>query len=130
MRSLKLIIKFVFLLLIAIGSSVGLFLYLKEMFNGFETPHGLWESFVCLFQAFILFLSGFNIIIYAIVAASWYWVYQTFLELFEINEDSSKVNYDSYKSPYMGAEDYDPYEDKTWERMEDKYDNDYGFDKY
>ena len=128
MRSFKLIIKLVFLLLLAIGSSVGLFFYLKEEFKGFETPYGLWESFVCLFQAFILLLSIFNLIIYAIVAASWYGVYQTYLELFEIKEDSSNVNYDSYKSPYMGAEDYDPYEDKTWERMEDKYIDDYGYD--
>jgi uncharacterized protein YneF (UPF0154 family) len=111
MNRLLLIGRLVLLLIVAIGSAIGLFLFLRLEFKDFEWGNGFWECFVSLFSAIILLINHISILIGLIVGVSWYGVIITIRKLFDIKEKQ-------YHETYTGVDEYDRYEDHTWDNYE------------
>lgn len=119
MNRLLLIGRLVLLLIVAVGSTIGLFLFLRLEFADFKWGNGFWECLISLFSAIILLLNYISILIGIIVGASWFGVIKTIRELFDIKEEQ-------YHETYTGVDDVNDYitKDSFSEMgMNDSYDD-------
>ena len=108
MDRLLLIVRLVLLLIVAIGSTIGLVMFMRMEFKDLDWGNGLWECLVSLYSAIGRLVNYISIIIGMIVGAAWYGVINTIRKLFDIKE-----NY--YHETYTGVDEYDGYEDHTWD---------------
>jgi hypothetical protein len=111
MNRIYLIGRLVLLLIVAVGSTIGLFMFLHLEFKDFEWGNGFWECLVSLFSAIILLVNYISILIGLIVGVAWYGVIVTIKKLFDIKK---KHYYDTY----TGVDEYDRYEDHTWDNYD------------
>ena len=111
MNRSHLIVKLVLLLIVAVGSTIGLVMFLRLEFKDFEWGNGLWECLISLYCAIALLVNYISIIIGMIVGASWYGVIITIKKLLNIKEKH-------YHETYTGVDEYDIYEDHTWDNYD------------
>ena len=111
MNRLLLIVRLVLLLIVAIGSTIGLVMFMRMEFKDFDWGNGLWECLVSLYSAIGRLVNYISIIIGMIVGASWYGVISTIRKLFDIKEKH-------YNDTYTGVDEYDRYEDHTWDNYD------------
>ena len=108
MNRSHLIVKLVLLLIVAVGSTIGLVMFLCLEFKDFEWGNDIWECLVSLFSSLILLVNHITVLLGMIVGAAWYGVIITIKKLFDIKEKH-------YNETYTGVDEYDRYEDHTWD---------------
>lgn len=111
MNRSHLIVKLVLLLIVAVGSTIGLVLFLGLEFKDFEWGNGLWECLISLYSAIALLVNYISIIIGMIIGVAWYGVIITIRKLFDIKEKH-------YNETYTGVDEFDIYEDHTWDNYD------------
>ena len=108
MKRSHLIGRLVILMIVAIGSTIGLVMFLRLEFKDFEWDNGFWECLVSLFSSILLLVNHITVLIGIIVGAAWYGVIITIRKLLGIKEKH-------YHKTYTGVDEYDIYEDRTWD---------------
>ena len=111
MKHSYLIGRLVLLLIVAIGSTIGLVMFLCLEFKDFEWGNDFWECLVSLFSSLILLVNHITVLIGMIVGAAWYGVIITIKKLLNIKEKH-------YHETYTGVDEYDIYEDHTWDNYD------------
>lgn len=111
MKRSHLIGRLVLLMIVAIGSTIGLVMFLRLEFKDFEWGNGFWECLVSLFSSILLLVNHITVLIGIIVGAAWYGVIITIRKLIDIKEKH-------YHKTYTGVDKYDIYEDHTWDNYD------------